>query len=273
MKMTESITFKEYTYLMNRVAYWILNNNDLSRIKFRGLYSYFGEVADLQTLITYIRNKGTSLYMDDSIVSEFVECLIYDNEDLGFLPNYVTANDGTKYYTNTIISMANRVSAYEVLNGESPNIVYLKDSNTTSSDTAVLDKFESYFGKVEYIDDALEKIQGYGYAFYFSDGYTVPETIERIANGYGANCYDSAELFYRLALEMNTKYGRNYEVQYLHVYCKVSGYDHIRLRLRSNGGDWFYRDPACVLDGGSVESNWCGTSDNILSVDPSFMFD
>ena len=269
--MTESITFKEYTYLMNRISYWVLNHNDLSRIKFRGLYSYFGQVADLQTLITYIQNKGTTQYMEDHLVAEFMECMIYDNTQLGFLPNYVTGTDGTKYYTNTIVSMANRVSAYEVLNNKSPNIVYLKDSNTVSTATPTLDKFESRFGKVEYIDDALSCIQGNGYAFYFSDGYTVPDTIDRMANGNGANCYDSAEVFYRLAQEMNTKYGRHYEVQYLHVWCPVSGYDHIRLRLRSNGGDWFYRDPASVLDGGSVESNWCGTSNNILEINPSWL--
>ena len=94
--MTESITFKEYTYLMNRIAYWVLNHNDLNQIRFRGLYSYFGQVADLQTLITYIQNKGTTQYMEDHLVAEFMECMIYDNTQLGFLPNYVTGTDGTK---------------------------------------------------------------------------------------------------------------------------------------------------------------------------------
>ena len=123
----EYITFKEYTYLMNRIAYWILNNNDLSRIKFRGIYGYFGQAVDKQTLIEYIRKKGNTLYMEDHLVAEFVECLIYDNQDLSFLPAYVTGSDGTKYYTNTFVSFANRVSAYEVQNGKSPNIVYIKN--------------------------------------------------------------------------------------------------------------------------------------------------
>lgn len=267
----EYINLGEYVYCMNRIAWWLIKNN--KKFNVRQLYAYGGRVADYGTVIQAIKNRGDNVELD-FIISEFVEAAIYDNKDLSFLPAYVTCSDGkTKLYLNTYVDMANRVSAYEVLNGESPNIVYIKDSNTTSSDTLVLDKFESNLGHVEYIDDALELVQGYGYAFYFSDGYTVPETIERIVNGYGANCYDSAELFYRLALEMNTKYGRHYEVQYLHVWCPVSGYDHIRLRLRSNGGNWFYRDPACVLDGGSVESNWCGTSNNILEINPSFMFD
>ena len=267
------ITFEEYTYLMNRIAYWVLNHNDLSRIKFRGLYSYFGQVADLQTLITYIDNKGIDKYMNDHLVAEFVECLIYDNASLGFLPNYVAGRDGTKYYTNTFVSMANRVSAYEVLKGESPNIVYIKIGNTVSTATPTLDKVEARFGKVEYIDDALAMVQGNGYAFYFSDGYTVPDTIDRMANEEGVNCYDSAEVFYRLAQEMNIKYGRQYEVQYLDVYCPRDKIDHIRLRLRTNGGNWWYRDPSSVLDGGSIESNWCGTSNNIIEIQPSWLLD
>ena len=137
----------------------------------------------------------------------------------------------------------------------------------------ILDEFEKYFGTCKYIDDALEKIQNRGYAFYFSDGYNMYDTIQKMANGQGANCFDSAEVFYHLAKGMNTKYGRNYEVWYLHVWCPVSGYDHIRLRLRSNGGSYFYRDPACVLDGGAISSNWCGTSNNILEVNPSWIYD
>ena len=137
----------------------------------------------------------------------------------------------------------------------------------------ILDEFEKYFGKCEYIDDALSKVKGKGYAFYFSDGYNMYDTIKRIANGKGANCYDSAEVFYHLMLGMNTKYGRKYEPQYLHVWCPVSNYDHIRLRFKSNSQGWYYRDPASVLNGGAVESNWCGTSNNILEVNPSFIID
>ena len=137
----------------------------------------------------------------------------------------------------------------------------------------ILDEFEKYFGECQYIDDALEKIQNHGYAFYFSDGYNMYETIRRMANYEGANCFDAAEVFYHLAKGMNTKYGRNYDVWYLDVWCPVSGYDHIRLRLRSNNGNYFYRDPACVLNGGDITDNWCGTSDNILEVNPDWIYD
>ena len=137
----------------------------------------------------------------------------------------------------------------------------------------ILDEFEKHFGKCEYIDDALSKIRNRGYAFYFSDGYNMYDTIKKMANKQGANCYDAAEVFYHLMLGMNSKYGRNYEPQYLHVYCPTRKVDHIRLRFKSNGSGWYYRDPASVLNGGSIESNWCGTSDNILEVNPSFILD
>lgn len=137
----------------------------------------------------------------------------------------------------------------------------------------ILNYFEEHFGICEYIDDALEKIQGRGYAFYFSDGYNMYETIDRVDNGDGANCFDIAEVLYHCAKGMNEKYGRNYTVEYLDVWCPVSGYDHIRLRLRVNGSDWFYRDGACVLDGGDITDNWCGTSNNILEVNPSWIYD
>ena len=93
-----------------------------------------------------------------------------------------------------------------------------------------------------------------------------------MANYEGANCFDSAEVFYHLAKGMNKKYGRNYDVQYLDVWCPKSGYDHIRIRLNTGSG-WFYRDPACVLDGGDITSNWCGTSDNIIEVNPDWIYD
>jgi len=149
----------------------------------------------------------------------------------------------------------------------------VKPEPQKSRSEKILDYFESRFGTTEYIDDALAKIKGRGYKFYFSDGYNMYETIDRVYERKGANCFDIAEVLYHLAKGMNTKYGRKYEVWYLDVWCPVSGYDHIRLRLRSNNGNYFYRDGACVLDGGDISSNWCGTSNNILEVNPSWIYD
>ena len=200
-----------------------------------------------------------------------MECAIHDNSDLSFLPAYVTCSDNkTKLYTNTFVDMANRVSAYEVLNKQSPRIVYIKGENKVSTSTPTLDYFESKFGKCEYIDDAMSKIQGRGYAYYYNSVYNTNTTINRIANRQGVNCTDSAQLFYRLAYDMNNKYGRKYEVQFVHVFCQ-SGTGHIRLRLKSNGGSWFYRDPSACLDGNGITYNWCSNG-TVNAYNPSWIF-
>ena len=271
----EYINQGEYFYITNRIALWLIRNN--KTFKTRPRYGYFGREADLNTIQTAIKDRGDKVALDP-LITEFVECAIVDNTDYSFLPNYVTCSDGkTKINKATYIDMCKRFSKYEVDNGRSPSIVYLKAPNSTTTSTGtstpVLDAFEKKFGICKYIDDALAKIRGKGYAFYFSDKFTLNTTLENIANGKGANCYDSAELFYRLAYDMNKKYGRTYTAQFLHVWCPTSNYDHIRLRLKTGNGDWWYRDPSCVLDGGSVESNWCGTSNNIMEVNPSWLLE
>ena len=268
--MVDQINIGEYWYIMNRIAWWLVRNN--KQFNTRTIYSYENRVADYATIIQAIRNRGDNVELD-GLIAEYVECAIYDNKDLSFLPAYVTCSDGkTKLYTNTYVDMANRVSAYEVLKGHSPNIVYIKGENTVSGNTKVLDEFEKHFGKCEYIDDAMEQIQGCGYAYYYDSAYNTSTTINRISNGYGVNCTDSAQLFYRLAYDMNEKYGRNYEVQFVHVRCS-SGTGHIRLRLRNgSNGDWWYRDPSACLDGNSITYNWCSDG-SVIAYNPSWIFD
>ena len=270
MSITQ-INFGEYTFCLNRIAYWLISNN--KTFKTRDVYGYQNVASTKKDLITVIKNRGKNVKLDNSafIINEFVECAIFDNKDLSFLPNYVTCSDGkTKLYLDTYVDMANRVSAYEVLNGKSPNIVYIKKENKTSTYTPTLDYFEYKFGKCEYIDDAMAKIKGRGYAYYYNSQYNTNTTINRIYNRQGVNCTDSAQLFYRLALDMNNKYGRKYEVQFVHVFCQ-SGTGHIRLRLRSNSGNWFYRDPSACLDGNNITYNWCSNG-RVNAYNPSWIF-
>ena len=266
--MVDYINLGEYFYCMNRIAWWLVKNN--KQFKTRGLYAYENRVVDYATMIQAIKDRKDNVQLD-GLVAEFVECAIHDNSDLSFLPAYVTCSDNkTKLYTNTFVDMANRVSAYEVLNKTSPKIVYIKGENKVSTSTPTLDYFESKFGKCEYIDDAMSKIQGRGYAYYYNSVYNTNTTINRIANRQGVNCTDSAQLFYRLAYDMNNKYGRKYEVQFVHVFCQ-SGTGHIRLRLKSNGGSWFYRDPSACLDGNGITYNWCSNG-RVNAYNPSWIF-
>ena len=196
------------------------------------------------------------------------------NQMNAMLQPYVAICGGanTDELANNIIDWLNAINTNDDPEPPAPEETPETPTGQESRHVKILNYFEEHFGICEYIDDALEKIQGRGYAFYFSDGYNMYETIDRVDNGDGANCFDIAEVFYHCAKGMNEKYGRNYTVEYLDVWCPVSGYDHIRLRL-NNGEVTFYRDPACVLDGGDITDNWCGTSDNILEVNPSWIYD
>lgn len=196
------------------------------------------------------------------------------NQMNAMLQPYVAICGGadTDELANNIIDWLNAINTNDDPEPPAPEETPETPTGQESRHVKILNYFEDHFGVCQYIDDALEKIQGRGYAFYFSDGYNMYETIDRVDNGDGANCFDIAEVFYHCAKGMNEKYGRNYTVEYLDVWCPVSGYDHIRLRL-NNGEVTFYRDPACVLDGGDITDNWCGTSDNILEVNPSWIYD
>ena len=110
----EYISFTEYTINNNKIAWWLVKNN--KKFNVRQVYNYGNRVADYGTIIKTIKERKDNVQAD-ALISEFVECAIFDNKDLSFLPNYVTGTNGVKYYTNTIVSMNNRVSPYEVLHG------------------------------------------------------------------------------------------------------------------------------------------------------------
>lgn len=128
--MKESITFQEYSYLNNRIAYWLINNN--KKFNTRSIYGYFGREADYATIIKALKERGTN-YGTDALMNEFVECAIADNNNHSFLPDYVTGSDNTKYTKDVYVDMNKRVSKYEVENGASPNVVYTQSSTTLNS--------------------------------------------------------------------------------------------------------------------------------------------
>ena len=265
----DSISFTEYTYLMNRIAYWLIANK--KQFTVRSVYGYMNKAMEYCDLVEKIKKNGEN-YQSDSLIAEFVECAIYDNKDLSFLPNYVSGHNGTKYYKNCFVSMANRVSAYEVVNGRSPAIVYIEDphgNGTTSNTTdSTLKMFTDVFGSVTDIDSCLEKIQGKGYGYYYNSLYNTKTTINRIKNKQGVNCTDSSQLFYRLGLALG------YEVQFIHIKCS-GGDGHVRLRLKhpkNTEGEWIFRDPAAVLKGNGIRSNWCTSNYTLLAYDPAWIF-
>lgn len=263
----DAISYNEYLYLMNRIAWWLINNN--KTFKKRDVYGYFNKASKQADLIATIKNrKGKQ--NDDPLVAEFVECAIVDNsKSLTFLPNYVEGTNGKKYYKSCYVDMANRVSAYETTNNASPRYVTVRESAPVSDkNTEILEYFQDKFGvKLTDFDSFLSAIQGRGYSGYYNSQYPTKKTIDRMKNKQGVNCTDSSQVGYVIALALG------YEVQFVHVKCS-SGTGHVRLRLKhpvNTEGTWIYRDPASVLNGNSIRSNWCTSNYILLAYDPAWV--
>lgn len=265
--MMSKLTFKEYSHLMNKIAYWLITNN--KKIKTRDVYNIGGNGVKYATMKKNIlANKGSS---NNKYGRRFTEDAIKDNKSYDLFPNYVTGVDGTKYYLNTYTDMAKRVIAFRKKNGRNPSYINVQGANknnTTSKTTdKTLAKFEDYFGKVTDFDSALAKIDGRGYKYYYNSVYNTNDTLKRIKDKKGVNCTDSSQLMYRIALALG------YTVQFIHVQCSSGG--HIRLRLKhkkNTGGEWIYRDPACVLspNGKGIRCNWC-MDGRIIDYNPSWI--
>ena len=135
----------------------------------------------------------------------------------------------------------------------------------------VYDYFVKRLGKFNNtIDGALSLIDGNGYAGYSDDYYSNKTSIDRMADYDGINCTDSCHVFYNILLHL-IKLGKYKKVQCIHVGC-LSGVGHVRLRIQLNDGDWIYRDPASVLDGNGVTSNWCMNGE-YWATDPSWFME
>ena len=92
--MSDRISYNEYKLLMNKIAYWIISNN--RKIKMRDVYNFNNKGYKLASVKNAIlKDKGkTNLIWG----RRFVELAVLDNSSYEQFPNYVTANDGTKYY-------------------------------------------------------------------------------------------------------------------------------------------------------------------------------
>jgi len=134
----------------------------------------------------------------------------------------------------------------------------------------------TYFKKVfgdfgDTIDGALKKINGNGYGGYSDDRYSNKTSIDRMKKGVGINCTDSCHVFYNIILVLIKK-GKYKKVECLHVQCS-SGTGHVRLRITLKDGSKILRDPASVLDGNGVTSNWCTSNYELWAIDPSWFME
>ena len=187
------------------------------------------------------------------------------------LPNYITYGKyriRTRLYT---LMFAKILVSYHK-NNKLPDTVNVNNKAFTKpveTKNEVYNHFIDVFGNFgNTIDGALSKIAGKGYGYYYDDVYTNKEAINRMRNGKGVNCTDSCQVFYNIMQQLIAlkKYKK---VECLHVKCS-GGDGHVRLRITLNDGTQIYRDPAAVLDSGSVTYNWCTNNYTLLAINPSW---
>ena len=173
---------------------------------------------------------------------------------------------------NLATEMFSRILIYYDTNKAYPKYANINSkifTKPTEKHNEIYEYFVKTFGKIDCIDDALEKIAGNGYGYYYDDVYSCQQTIDRMKNGQGVNCTDSMHVFYNIMLEF-IKQGKYKKVECLHILCS-GGDGHVRMRVTTNNGDVFYRDPAAVLDSGNITYNWCMNGELIAINPPWFM--
>lgn len=211
--MDNKRTMQQYWLLMNNIAYWLVRNN--KKFNTRQVYGYQGRTADYGTIISVIKERAGNT-QPDALIAEFVECAIHDNNNLSFLPNYVSEpyNNGNKLYRDVYVDMARRVSEWEVKhNGQSPNYVTVK---ATGGNTTNNNKLHNYLttsgcagmGQCTPYYCACNSLQQ---AFYRLTGIHVSEsTIASVAgtttSGTGHQGINTAVAWF------NRKYGQNIKI-------------------------------------------------------------
>ena len=179
-------------------------------------------------------------------------------------PSHVQIDKGVAIWVWTYATA--RIIRYYNTHKQLPNTVYLTNKPFRKEPTVddVYSYFVSKFGKVGSIDEALEKVQGAGYGYYYDDVYSNRTSIDRMKQGLGVNCTDSCQVFWHIGKQLG------YQVRCIHVLCS-GGDGHVRLQFNKGNG-WFDRDPAAVLNGSDVTHIWCSTG-TVLAVNPDWFME
>lgn len=190
----------------------------------------------------------------------------------GRMPNWIGWN-GYKIRARLYTYMFARILVYIDKHNALPNYVNANSKSfikPLEPCDEVFNYFVKKFGNISTIDEGLNKISGNGYGYYYDDVYSNKTSIDRMYNGYGVNCTDSCHVFFNIVKHLIKK-GKYKKVDCIHVLCR-GGDGHVRLRIQLNDGDYIYRDPASVLNGNGVTSNWC-MDGSLLAVNPSWFME
>ena len=189
-------------------------------------------------------------------------------------PNYATYGEYHIRPRVLTIFFADILLSYNK-NGELPSKMNINSrcfTKPSETKNEVYNYFVKVFGKFDNtIDGALSKIDGNGYGGYSDDRYSNKTSIDRMKNGQGINCTDSCHVFYNIMKQL-IALGKYKKVECLHVRCS-SGVGHVRLRITMNDGTKILRDPASVLDGNGIRSNWCTSNFELWAIDPSWFME
>ena len=225
---------------------------------------------DIKKIDVNLAKTSTGDYISTQIVKadylDMAKRLVNYVEKNHALPNYVTWKS-KKVKVRDYVYMFARILVYYDKNGQLPayaNVnskAFTKPSETTDS---IYEYFVKIFGKITCIDDALEKIAGRGYGYYYDDVYSNKQSIDRIKNRQGVNCTDATQMMKHVA----DGTGKYKKVDCVHVRCR-GGDGHVFLKITQKDGSVFYRDPAAVLDSGVVSKVWCSDG-TVLAINPSW---
>lgn len=182
------------------------------------------------------------------------------------IPNYITVA-GKHMRGSDFTYMFSRILVYYDKNDKLPvyaNVNSKAFIKPTETGNVVYDYFSKVTGKkFKYIDDFLEYCRvHYRYEFYFDDHKSNKQVIDSKAG----NCTDLLQMCVNMAIAMG------YEWKVIHTQCKQSGTGHVYGKFRRNGGDWFIRDIACIVDE-ERSCVWCNVDTGAgyqLAVNPSW---
>ena len=211
------------------------------------------------------RTASKADYMD--IAKRYVKYV--ENDKKHRLPNYATYGNhkirprlATLVFAKILVSYSKNDKYPDTVNINSK--AFTKPAESTDE---IYSLFVKTFGKISCIDDALEKIAGRGYGYYYDDHKSNKETITAIKSSSHSddpNCTDSTQMMKHVA----DGTGKYKKVDCVHVRCQ-GGDGHVYLKITNKDGTVFYRDPAAVLDSGVVNKVWCSNG-TVLAINPSW---
>ena len=271
-----SYTYKEIIQQAKTCYNNVKNNHSLGMSKKWGYYfskTLLNPKKDITKITIADSSKQEGDYISRQIPKkDYLDCskrLVAYVEKNHKYPNYINWN-GKKISPELWCYVSAKALIYlhkEKTYHPSVNVnskIFKKPVETTNE---VYNYFAKVFGKISSIDEALGKIAGHKYGYYYDDKYSNHEAINRMKNRQGVNCTDSCQVFYNIMLQL-IELDKYKKVECLHVKCK-GGDGHVRLRITLNDGTRIYRDPAAVLDSGNITHNWC-LNGTLIAINPSW---